>query len=227
MIAMSVAKYYFTRNKWKVGSWTVLHSVWQVIRYHVGTAAYGSLLIAVVQVIRAAIARAQRAAKKSNSKIGQCVLCCCQCCFAMMECCLKFISKNAYIQTAIFSTAFCKSCRKAFYLITRNVARIAAVTYVSSAVLIIGKLFIASLTTLVGYYFVTEDLSDELHSTAGPTIFIFLLSYWVSDFFMDVFDVAITAVLHCFIADEEMFTDQVYADADLRKFIDEHGADKD
>ncbi|KAL7572907.1 hypothetical protein ACA910_004551 [Epithemia clementina (nom. ined.)] len=224
MIALSVAKYYFTRDKWKIGSWSVLVSVWQVIWYHAGTCAYGSLLIASVQVIRVAIAKAQRTAKKANNKFAQCILCCCQCCFAMMEKCLKFISKHAYIQTAIFSTAFCKSCRKGYYLIARNVYRIAAISYVSSAVLIIGKLFIASITTLLGYYAINENLIDELHSTAGPTIFIFLLSYWVSDFFMDVFDMAITAVLHCFIADEEMFSDNVYADPDLKKYINDHGS---
>lgn len=227
MIALSVAKYYFTRDKWKIGSWTVLFSVWQVILYHSGTCAFGSCLIALVQVARVAIAKAQKEAKRAGNKLAQCILCCCQCCFAIMEKCLKYISKNAYIQTAIFGTAFCTSARKAYWLITRNVMRIAAISYISSAVLIIGKLFIATVTTLLGYYAVTENLTDELHSTAGPTVFIFLLSYWVSDFFMDIFDMTISTVLQCFIADEEMFAENSYAEGDLKKFIDDHGAEKE
>lgn len=226
-IALAVSRYYFTRNRLFIGSWTVIHAMWQVIYYHSGTCAYGSLLIAIVQVIRAVIAKAQRAAKKADNKLAQCLLCCCQCCFSMMECCLKFISKNAYIQTAIFSTAFCKSCRKAFFLILRNAARIAAINYVSGAVLIIGKLFIASVVTLFSYYLIVENIQDDLNSTTGPTVIIFLISYWISDMFMDVYDMAINTVLHCFIADEEMFTDQVYADSDLKSYIDEHGAEKE
>jgi len=226
-IALAVARYYFTREKWRIGSWTVIHAMWQVVWYHSGTCAYGSLLIAIVQLIRAVIARAQRAAKNANNKLAGVILCCCQCCFCMMECCLRFISKNAYIQTAIFSTAFCKSCRKAFFLIARNAARIAAISYVSAAVLIIGKLFISSIVTLFSYYLIVENINDDLNSVAGPTVVIFLISYWVSDFFMDVFDVAITAVLHCFIADEEMFTDEIYAEGDLKKYIDENGAEKE
>jgi len=225
-VALAVARYYFTREKWRIGTWTVFHAMWQVFIYHAGTCAYGSLLIAIIQVIRAAIAKAQRAANKADNKLAKCILCCCQCCFACMECCMKFISKNAYIQTAIFSTPFCKSCRKAFFLIARNAARIAALSYVSSAVLIIGKLFISSVVTLASYYLIVENINDDLNSSAGPTVIIFLISYWVSDYFMDVFDVCITAVLHCFIADEEMFTDEIYAEGDLKKYIDEHGAEK-
>ena len=100
---------------------------------------------------------------------------------------MKFLNKNAYIQTAIFSTPFCKSSRRAFFLIVRNAARIAALTYVSAAVLIVGKLFISAVTTLAGYYVITEYV-DELNSVGGPVAIIFLVSYWLSDMFMDVFD---------------------------------------
>lgn len=188
IIAVAVAHYYFAHNKSTVGSWTVLQSVFEVCYYHLGTCAYGSLIIAIIQVIRAIIARAQRYAKKANSKIAQVVLCCCQCCFLCLEKCLKFLNKNAYIQTAIFSTPFCKSARRAFFLIVRNAARIAALTYVSAAVLIVGKLFISAVTTVIAYYVLLENLVQELNSVAAPLLVIFLISYWLSDMFMDVFD---------------------------------------
>jgi Plasma-membrane choline transporter len=97
---------------------------------------------------------------------------------------------------------------------------------VSSAVLIVGKLFISSLTTVVGYYLIVEsDIFDQLSSVGGPVVVIFLTSYWMSDFFMDVVDLAATTVLHCLIADEEMFHgDQQYAEESLKKFVDKHGS---
>lgn len=229
IIATSVSKWYFTKQKSKIGSWTVLGSVWDVTLYHAGTAAFGSLLVAIVQLIRAIIAKWQRAAKKANNKIGQCILCCCQCCFWCLECCLKFVNKNAYIQTAIFSTSFCKSCRESFALIFRNMARIGAVTYVSAAVLIVGKLFISSVVTVFAYYALTHsDLADHLYSVGGPTVIIFLISYWLSDFFMDVVDMSVMTTLHCFIADEEMFNEgERYGEKDLKDYVDKHGGKKD
>ena len=185
-IAMCVAKWYFARNKITIGSWTVLTSLWHTLVYHLGTCAYGSLIIAIIQVIRTMIAKAQKHAKEANTKIAQCILCCCQCFFCCLEACMKFLSKNAYVQTAIFSTAFCKSCRNAFFLILRNAARIAAVSYVSAAVLIVGKLFISTVTTALAYYFIAEDIEEELYSIGGPIAVVFLMSYWLSDMFLDV-----------------------------------------
>ena len=47
---------------------------------------------------------------------------------------MRFINKNAYIQTAIFGTGFCTSAKEAFFLILRNAARIAAITCKSTSV---------------------------------------------------------------------------------------------
>jgi Plasma-membrane choline transporter len=195
ILALAVAHYYFTRDKLRIGSWTVMTSMWQVVLYHAGTCAFGALILSIVQIIRAIIARFQRAAKQTNNTLARIVLCCCQCCFCCLECCLKFMSKNAYIQTAIFSTSFCTSCRKAFFLIARNAARIAALSYVSAAVLIVGKLFISACTTCIAYYVITENLASQLYSVGGPVTVIFLISYWVSDFFMDIFDMAISTMV--------------------------------
>lgn len=137
---------------------------------------------------------------------------------------MKFINKNAYIQTAIFSTSFCTSCRESFGLIFRNAARVSAVSYVSAAVLIIGKIFISAVVTVFSYYAIVNNLSTELHSIAGPVAVIFLISYWIGDMFMDVLDMGILTVLHCFIADEEMFDgEERYHDRDLKDYVDRAG----
>jgi hypothetical protein len=56
-----------------------------------------------------------------------------------MEKCIKFLNKNAYIQVAIHGYSFCKACRSAFFLILRNILRVAAVNMVSGFVLALGK----------------------------------------------------------------------------------------
>ena len=52
---------------------------------------------------------------------------------------MKFLNKNAYIQTAIFGYSFCTAAKKAFFLIARNIMRVMAVGVVSEVVLILGK----------------------------------------------------------------------------------------
>ena len=108
-------------------------------RYHLGTAAFGSLIIAIIQTIRAIIAYMQKHAKETKNKLMQYLLCILQCCMWCLEKCMKFINKNAYIQTAIYGYSFCKSARCAFFLILRNILRVAAVNMVADFVLFMGK----------------------------------------------------------------------------------------
>jgi choline transporter-like protein 2/4/5 len=114
----------------------------------------------------------------------------------------------------------------AFFLILRNAGRIGAISYVSAAVLIVGKLFISAVTTGLAYYVMNENMAEDLYSVGGPTVVVFLMSYFVSDFFMDVFDLSITTILNCFIADEEMFDgDECYAEGQLQDWIDKYEDD--
>jgi choline transporter-like protein 2/4/5 len=224
---MCVSKWYFTRDKSQIGAGTVTSSIKDSLWYHTGTAAFGSLIIAIIKMIRAAITYAQRKAKESGSKVAQAVLCAIQCFMWCMEKCMKFLNKNAYIQTAIFGTNFCSSAKAAFFLILRNVARIGACTVVSEFVIIIGKMFIMVITGGCSYMAMDQNMGEELYSPLGPVFFIMILSYFTASMFMNIFGMAIATILQCFVADEEMYSgSDRFAEASLAKFIDDNGAPK-
>jgi len=229
IVALAIAKWYFTRDKGRMTP-PVASSIGNVLYYHLGTVAFGSLVLATVQFVRAILARVQQQAKKVGGKFGTRVatvlFCCCQCCLWCFEKCIRFINKNAYIQTAIFGKPFCASARDAFYLILRNMGRIGAVSFVSGFVLVIGKLFISVSTTTVAYYLMVEYIADDLHSLAAPTILVFLIAYFLADMFLDVFEIGLSAILQCFVADEEMFDGaDCYAEGNLQNWIDKYQKD--
>ena len=222
VVAMAISKWYFATDKSRISSIIVGTSISTTCIYHLGTCAYGSLIISIIKLIRTILAKIQKkVAELSNQSIANCLLCCCQCFFCYLESCMKFINKNAYIQCAIFGTPFCQSGRKAFFLILRNAFRIAAVSYVSAAVLIIGKLFISSVTTVLAYFVMMEHVDeDRLNHVAGPLVLVYFISYVLADMFMDVFEVGIATILHCFVADEEMFSGTArYAEGELNDYI--------
>mmetsp|Transcript_23549 Transcript_23549/g.51009 ORF Transcript_23549/g.51009 Transcript_23549/m.51009 type:complete len:660 (-) Transcript_23549:216-2195(-) len=225
VFAMAVAKWYFARDKSKVGSGTVWASISTSIWYHAGTAAFGSLIIAIIKMIRAFMAYLQKKADEMDSSIAKAVLCCCQCCFYCLEKCMKFINKNAYIQTAIFGSSFCTSAKEAFFLILRNAARVAAISYVSGGVVFIGKLFIMTLTTGLSYFAIDHYVGDDLYSIIGPLFFIACIAWFIAGMFMSVYDMGIATILQCFVADEEMFTaEERYAEGSLKTWVDNHGS---
>ncbi|GMH50439.1 hypothetical protein TrRE_jg6437 [Triparma retinervis] len=205
VVAMSVSTWYFTREKKTVGNLTFISAAKRAMWYHLGTAAFGSLIIAIIKTIRVVIAYLQHKFRKSKNPAIKAFLCALQCYMWCVEKCMKFLNKNAYIQTAIFGYSFCKAARKAFFLILRNVLRISAVAIVSSFVLIIGKLFIMTATTLLGYMAMQAQLEDAVNYIWLPTLFVCFISYFTADMFNEVFGMAISTILQCFVADEEMF----------------------
>jgi len=47
--------------------------------------------------------------------------------------------------------------------------------------------------------------SEQLNGIMAPLVFCFILAYFVSVMFSEIFGMAIETILCCFIADEEMF----------------------
>ena len=83
--------------------------------YHLGSVAFGSLIIAIVKLIRYLITYVEKKLQKAagNNPVTKGIItfvaCCCKCFFYCLEKFLKFISKNAYIMVAIYGRNFCLS----------------------------------------------------------------------------------------------------------------------
>ena len=223
-IAMAVSTWYFTRQKSHVGVKTVISCFSATLFYHSGTAAFGSLVIAIVKTIRAVVAYI----KKKANRIKRCrqlvkvILCIIQCCLWCIEKCLKFLNKNAYIQTAIFGYSFCKAARCAFFLILRNIARIAALSIVSGLILLLGKIIITAGATLLFYVVVDYTISDDLDSIWAPLILTILVAYFVAKMFNEIWGMAMSTILQCFCADEEIYKGDktaMYAGSALKSCI--------
>lgn len=218
--ALSISAWFFTRDKKTEGNSTVFWAFRVTFFNHLGTAAYGSLIIAIIKTIRAILAYLQRKAKKSGNRLAQFLLSCLQCCMWCLEKFMRFLNKNAYIQTAIYGYSFCKACRAAFFLIARNILRVFAVSMVGDFVLLLGKICVPLLTTFLCYLALVYSMGNQISGIIGPILICFILSYFVANLFVEVFGMAISTILVCYCADEEMFNpEERFADGALRGAI--------
>ena len=122
----------------------------RLIFYYLGTVAFGSCLVAIMQFVRAALAylhRQMKAQGKDNNTVRW-IMCCVQCCMACMQKCVEMINRNAYIYTAVKGTGFCTSGAAAFRLIVANAATFAAVTVLSEIIMWLGKVMIGECASL-------------------------------------------------------------------------------
>ncbi|CAG2057875.1 unnamed protein product [Timema podura] len=200
VIAGAVSKWFFTRNKSSLDS-PILKSFKNLVRYHLGTVAMGSLLIAMVQMVRVVLTFVQNRLKGYDNSVTKCLLKCCQCCLYLLEKFLMFFTRNAYIQTAIHGSSFCRSGKQAFSLLSANALRVAAINSVGDFVLFLGKAMVVISTVLIGIKML--DNMEGIHHVWVPLVLAGLFAFIVADCFVTVYEMAIDTIFLCFCEDCE------------------------
>ena len=107
---------------------------------------------------------------------------------------------------ALTSDNFCISAMTAFIMILKNAEKFSIVSGIGNIFIILGKMTIASLTTLIG--FVIIENWDEIHSAIDspglPCVIIFMISYVIGAIFVSVFSTASNTILYCFLVDMDI-----------------------
>ncbi|CAM9514353.1 unnamed protein product [Laminaria digitata] len=86
------------------------------------------------------------------------------------------------------------------------------------------QLFVTAVTTAGAYFAMDSDIRSKLNSIAGPTIMTAVIAYYTGKMITSVYGMAITTILQCFVADEELFPpSQQFAENDLKSWVDRHG----
>mmetsp|Transcript_21934 Transcript_21934/g.55849 ORF Transcript_21934/g.55849 Transcript_21934/m.55849 type:complete len:954 (+) Transcript_21934:140-3001(+) len=225
IIAGAVGIWFFTPKAEKGKRGTVLKSTKMVFRYHLGSLALGSFIIAVVQFIRYVMKYFEKQAAAQKNWVMVYILKAVQCCIWAFEKCIKFLTKNAYIQVALLGTNFCQSAKNAFFLILRNAARFATMVMMGAIIYYIGLMFILTCTVVIGYF--TLQALYPSASPMMPVLTFIMVGYLVGKLFMNVFGLAVDTSLQCFIAAEEMDVRDDFAPGPLKKLLQPKGESKE
>jgi solute carrier family 44 (choline transporter-like protein), member 2/4/5 len=241
--AGAVSKWYWCKDHRHWGShrpghedehWVVFHSFRRAMRYHAGSLAFGSFIIAVVQMMRFALAYVERQAShlKEKNKTVKVLLCALHCFLWCFEKCVKYVSRNAYIIVAMRGRPFCSCAREAFFLICRNLSKVATVGIISSLMLNLGKLCIVAVSTLVMFTIVTAKpvlpsfFTGDLDSVSSPVLPMaatITLSYAIASYVFEIYQMAVDTILICFCEDLKLNakSHKYYAREELQKFIND------
>ena len=221
-LVVAVVRWYFSRNKLDAAVVTPPGFFWlvaTVFKRHAGTAAFGALLVALCKTAQAVVQYLKRNAPSEGSRVVKAVLDCVTACLVAVEKCVRFLNKNAYIQTALHGVGFCRAGFRAFALIATHGGRVAAVGLVAAFVLFFGKLFVALGTTAAFYFYVVADRADDLNGVLAPTFLVFCCAFATVDAFNNLYDMAIWTILQSFILDETTFQAEPFASGALQAAI--------
>ncbi|CAD6185560.1 unnamed protein product [Caenorhabditis auriculariae] len=209
-LAGAFASHYWARDKnIDLPSFPVLRALTRALRYNLGSLAFGSLLIAIVKLIRVILEYIDHKFGKTENRVIKYIMMALKCCFWCLEVFFKFLTKNAYIMMAIYGHNFFSSAKDSFMLITRNIVRTVVIHKVAGILLFLGKAMITLGAGVIAFYYfsgrwIVEGIPHvDLYYYFGPIVIVVLGSYCMADLFFDVYEMAVDTTFICFLEDSE------------------------
>nr|XP_019957994.1 PREDICTED: choline transporter-like protein 4 isoform X2 [Paralichthys olivaceus] len=211
-LAGAFASYYWAFNKPDdIPMFPVCGGFIRSLRYHVGSLAFGALILTLVQVVRILLEYIDHKTKGAQNPVARFILCCMKCCFWCLEKCIKFLNRNAYIMIAIYGKNFCVSAKNAFMLLLRNIIRVVVLDKVTDVLLLFGKLLVVGGVGVLSFFFFSGRIllpgstfrSETLNYYWMPIITVVFGSYFIAHGFFSVYNMCVDTLFLCFLEDLE------------------------
>uniref|UniRef100_A0A6Q2YTH9 Choline transporter-like protein n=1 Tax=Esox lucius TaxID=8010 RepID=A0A6Q2YTH9_ESOLU len=210
-LAGAFASYYWALQKPQdIPPCPVLSSFSRAVRFHTGSLAFGSLILAIVQTFRVVLEYLDHRLKGAHNTFARFLICCLKCCFWCLEHFIKFMNRNAYIMIAIYGKNFCTSAKDAFYLLMRNVVRVAVLDKVTDFLLFLGKVLISGSVGVLAFFVFTRKIpviQEEVPSLNYywlPLLTVIFGSYLIAHGFFNVYAMCVDTLFLCFLVDLEV-----------------------
>ena len=238
-VAGAISRWYWTepaeRHMLFVRDNVVQQGIYNTFRYHVGSAAFGSLVLAVIVTLRAALVYLDKETKElqKQSRVLKLLFMCLQCMLACLQRFVEYISRMAYIVIAIKGQGFFASSKVAFHAMRNHTAQIFIVQAVSRVLIFLTKCSTAMVSTILCSYILqnpgsvplgfVENQGASLSSPLLPLIFSGVFGYMTASFCFSVYELAIDSVLmsYCLDFDENKDTGEFYMSYQLKRYIEE------
>ncbi|XP_037040637.1 choline transporter-like 2 [Bradysia coprophila] len=194
VLAHTYSTWYWTLDKTKLPFFTLTAAIRSTTRYHLGSIAVGSMILAIGQVFCKFI---------KTLVDNPCNLCCRI--NGIAQRLLRFFNNNSFIMVAIHGDPFCKSMRDAFNLLMRSDVFITS--RITKLLFTIFNLFVAVGTGVLTYMLLPEHGSNQLNDDSimyYVTIAISVYgSFIVGSRFSGVYITAVDTLFLCYMEDCE------------------------
>ncbi|XP_053186054.1 choline transporter-like protein 5-A [Scomber japonicus] len=209
-LAGAFSSYYWARRKPQdIPPCPLFSSFSRAIRYHTGSLAFGALILSVVQLVRIVLEYLEQKLRGLDNSLSRFIMCCLKCCFWCLEKFIRYMNRNAFIMVAIYGKNFCTSAREAFFLLMRNVVRVAVLDRVTDFLLFLGKVLIAGGVGVVAFLFFTREIPviqeevPNLNYYWIPLLTVVIGAYLIAHGFFSVYAMCVDTLFLCFCDDLE------------------------
>jgi len=184
-----------------IPSWVLCKSMKITWFNHMGTCMFGSLIMAIIDMIRIVVEYLD----KKKEEMGDAapwywnyIFYCAKCCLWCLDKCMRFLNKNAYIQTVIKGTSLCPSACHAISVMFDELPLFLLVSGIQSGVFFLGKFSISVMTAGICGIIIDLAYVGEISSPVLPIFVCLIIGYAIANSFMTVYDMGIDTMLMCF-----------------------------
>lgn len=166
----------------EAGQSPVRKAYYWAFRYHLGSIAFGSFILAVVWAIRIAfeyiyhqISENKLVSQNKFIMIGLKAVRCCLDCFERL---IRFINKQAFIQVGLTGKNFCRSAKDAFCLMIAHPIEFGLLAGLGNLFMILGNALITIGTMCVAFAIMrnVSSIEDKLSSPFWPLLVVSCLT---------------------------------------------------
>lgn len=194
-------------------------SLWNLLRYHLGSAALGAFIITLVRVPRYLVIWTLARMRSVENVILKKILYVFVWILGCIENCLQYINYNVFTVISYSGFSFCPAAKMAINHLLDNAVDVAAVNTVGSAVLFLSKCLVALATTICAF-FRMEELWPTLSHPWFPLLIMFICSYQIANCFLSVYEMAIDTIMLCCAEELVLLRDNPEMAQQFRDYMD-------
>jgi hypothetical protein len=183
---VSAATYYFDSNANKDGSASVCTGFRFAYCKHMGSLAFGSLVMTLITIVRAIIDAAADGANKEGDGAAKAIACIAQCLIRCLEDLIEYINRTAYAYMAVCGDSYCVSAWIGFLLNLKYCAKYYFAVNIAGMFVFLGILSITAANTGLSYLLMVYGTkeADKANAIIGPIICVGVISFIVACIFL-------------------------------------------
>jgi len=174
-----------------------------IARYHLGTAALGSAIIAMLQLLRLILSYIDRKARQvsvgKQNALSRAFLAVATCLLSCFSSFLKFATRFSYVIAAIRGESFCLATKSAFVLLSSNLVDSGVSLFLSGAVLLLGRLLVVGFSATITWFLIWYQIMpvSALSSYFAPVASAILLAWFISGACFDLYAASLDTLIIC------------------------------
>lgn len=184
---------------------TTMRSLCRALTLSFGSICFGSLIVSIIQTIRAILTGIQHQLSKSGNAVAACLLGCINCIVLCIEKWVEYFTRFAYAYVGIYGYSFVSSGKRVIRLFQAKGWSAIANDSLIANVLMLGKVVVGFGGAAAGWGVVAEGDQTKFAGLYYPEATMgitgFLIGYSVADVIMTVIDGAVATVFILFAED--------------------------